>query len=271
MSLLARFITANQRLSQATENRLPARFKRHIQTLYKYKAAELINRRPGQVVLDIGGGKECPFLPFLDAPRHHLIIALDVSAEELRRNRQLENKIVADAASHGFPFREGSADLVVSRSVVEHIRDNVMFFANCASVLRPGGTMVHAFPGRFAPFALINQLLPNQLARRLVGYLHPDWREEDNYGFPAFYDRCYFSALQNLLDRNGFNNCRYDFLYYQSVYFNFLFPLYLLMLAYDLIAWTLRIRNLASGVVVTAERPPGSRVAGAPRTLHQPS
>jgi len=257
MSLLERFIAANQQLSKTTEDRLPAGFKRHIQTLYKYKAAELVNRRPGQVVLDIGGGKECPFLPYLEAPRRHLIIALDLSEEQLRCNLQLEDMIVADAAAHGFPFRDGSADLVMSRSVVEHIRDNAAFFANCARVLRPGGLMIHAFPGKYAPFALINQLLPNRVARRLVGYLHPEWREEDNYGFLAFYDRCCFSAVHDLLDCNGFKNLRFDFLYYQSVYFNFCFPLYLLMLVYDLIASALGIRNLASGIVVTAERSPG--------------
>jgi len=41
-------------------------FKRHIQTLYKYHVPELLNRRPAQVVLDVGEAKECPFLPFLD-------------------------------------------------------------------------------------------------------------------------------------------------------------------------------------------------------------
>ena len=124
MSLLARFIAANQRRCKATENHLPAVFKRHIQTLYKYQVAELINHRHAQVVLDVGGGKECPFLPFLDPLCGHLIIALDLSDEELRHNRQLDHKIVADAAAHGFPFRDGSADLVVSRAVIEHIRDN---------------------------------------------------------------------------------------------------------------------------------------------------
>jgi len=255
MYLLTRFIAANQRLSKAIEDRLPARFKRHIQTLYKYKAAELINRRPGQVVLDIGGGKECPFWQYLDDPRRHFIIALDLSEKELRSNRQLQHKIVADAAASRFPFYDGSADLVVSRSAVEHIRDNAAFFANCARVLRRGGVMVHAFPGRYAPFALINQLLPNRFARRLVGSLHPEWLEEDNYGFLAFYDRCYFSAVQDLLTRNGFGNFKFEFLYYQSIYFNFFFPLYVLMLAYDLIASALGSRNLASGIVVTAELP----------------
>ena len=211
MSLLARFIAANQRLSKATEDRLPATFKRHIQTLYKYQVAELLNHRPRQIVLDVGGGKECPFLPYLDAPHGHLIIGLDLAEEELRQNCRLEHKIVADAAAHGFPFRDGSVDLVVSRAVVEHIRDNAAFFENCARVLRPGGVMVHAFSGKFAPFALINQALPNRLTRRLIGYLHPEWLEEENFGFLAFYDRCYFSAIQDLLDRNGFKNCELQF------------------------------------------------------------
>ena len=107
-------------------------------------------------------------------------MALDLSDEELRHNRQLDHKIVADAAALGFPFRDGAADLVVSRAVVEHIRDNAAFFRNCARVLRPSGIVVHAFSVRFAPFALMNQLLPNRMTRRVIDYLHPEWHEEGN-------------------------------------------------------------------------------------------
>ena len=255
MLLVSRFLTANKRLSQAAEDRLPAAFTRHIHTVYKYKVAELLNRRPGQVVLDVGGGKGCPFLPFLQAPATHLIVALDLSEEELRHNRRLGDKVVADATARGFPLRDGAADLVVSRAVLEHIRDSAAFFENCARALRPGGVMVHALSGRFAPFALMNRAVPNWLTRRLIGYLHPEWREEANYGFLAFYHRCYFSAIKELLDCLGFQNVRFDFFYYQSVYFDFFFPLFILMVLYDMTASALGIRNLASGIIVTAERP----------------
>ena len=60
-----------------------------------------------------------------------------------------------------------------------------------------------------------------RLTRRMIDYLHPEWQEEGNYGFLAFYNRCYFSAIKDLLDRNGFTNARFNFLYYQSIYFNF--------------------------------------------------
>lgn len=265
MSLLARFFAANRRLTRATEDRLPALFKRHLHTLYKYEVAAWMNRRPGQVVLDIGGGKDCPFLPFVTEPRAHLVVAVDYSEQELRWNGSLDCKIVADAAARGFPFREASADLIVSRSVVEHLHDNRAFFENCATVLRPGGVLVHTFPCRFAPFSLLNQLLPNRLTRRLIAYFQPQW--QDDCGFPAFYDRCYFSAVQKLLTRNGFANQKFIFRYYQSVYFDFFFPLYALILAYDLVISYLQVRNLACAILVTAERSPerpDARAARAP-------
>ena len=90
-----------------------------------------MNRRSGQVVLDIGGGKECPFLPFVGNRDANLIIAINYSEDELRHNNSLDCKIVADAAASEFPFRDGAADLVVSRSVVEHLHDNATFFSNC--------------------------------------------------------------------------------------------------------------------------------------------
>ena len=151
---------------------------------------------------------------------------------------------------------DGFFDAIVSIDAWEYFGTDDHLLPTLLRVLRPGGFMIHAFPGKYAPFALINQLLPNRVARRLVGYLHPEWREEDNYGFLAFYDHCCFSAVRDLLDCNGFKNVRLDLLYYQSVYFNFCFPLYIMMLAYDLIASVLGIRNLASGIVVTAERSP---------------
>ena len=255
MRLFAPFFAINRQLCRIVENQLPSTFTRHIQTLYKYEVADLLNQRPGQFVLDVGGGKDCPFLPYVNDPSAHLIIALDCSEDELRANPLHSCKVVADAAAGEFPFRDGTADLVVSRAVVEHLRDNAAFIRNCASVLRPGGISIHAFSGRFAPFALMNQLFPNRLTRRLIGYLHPYWREEGNYGFPAFYDRCYFSAMQDLLKWNGFENAKFTLLYHQSIYFTFFFPLFALMLAYDTVVSLIGIRNLASGIIVKAERP----------------
>ena len=163
--------------------------------MYKYEVAELLNRRPGQIVLDVGGGKECPFLAFVDPPCGHLIMALDLSDEELRQTVSSITRSLPTRRRSGFHFATLRPISSCPRAVVEHIRDNAAFFRNCARVLRPSGIVAHAFSGRFAPFALMNQLLPNRLTRRVIDYLHPEWHEEGNYGFLAFYDRCYFSTV----------------------------------------------------------------------------
>jgi ubiquinone/menaquinone biosynthesis C-methylase UbiE len=250
VSPFAWFMAANRRAAGAIEMRLPAVFRRHLHTLYKYEAAAWLNARPGQVVLDIGCGRECPFLPFVDKPDAHLIIGIDCSSHELRFNPDLSVKIVADAAADAFPLRDASVDLVVSRSVIEHLSDNDVFFANCARVLRPGGALVHTFACKFAPFAVINQLLPNAIARRLLAWFQPQWTEE--CGFPAHYNNCYFSAVRRLLERHGFHDARFSFRFYQSIYFNFFLPFYVPMLLYDLIIWRLGVRNLACAILVTA-------------------
>jgi hypothetical protein len=75
--------------------------------------------------------------------------------------------------------------------------------------------------------------------------------------FPGILSSLLFLCYKTSLDCNGLNNVKFDFLYYQSVYFDFFFPLFILMLGYDLAASALGIRNLASGILVTAERPLG--------------
>jgi hypothetical protein len=99
---------------------------------------------------------------------------------------------------------------------------------------------------------MINRFLPNPLARRLLAFFHPYW--EDECGFRAFYDRCYFSAVKSMLDRNGFEDAQYMFRYYQSIYFDFFLPLYVVTLVYDLLIWLLDIRTLACAMLVTARR-----------------
>ena len=253
MSIIARFFAANRRVCGAIEKWLPTEFKLHLRTLHRRQVAELVNARPGCVVLDVGAGRESTFLPLIADKAEHLILGMDVSEAELQHNRQGLARMVADAAAARLPLRDGSVDVIASHSVVEHLPDNARFFANCAQVLRSGGVLVHTFPCKYAPFALLNKLLPNWLARRLLASFHPDWRQEA-VGFLAYYDHCTFSQIETLLRRSGLQWKAHVFHYYQSIYFDFFVPLYLMMLLYDLIMWRLKIRNLACGMMMVAEK-----------------
>ena len=69
-----------------------------------------------------------------------------------------------------------------------------------SGALKQGGYWVHLFPSKFAPFALINQMLPKAVSRR---WCIPS-RLKGICGFPASYDACYSSAMRKLLLKNGF-------------------------------------------------------------------
>lgn len=49
------------------------------------------------------------------------------------------------------PFPDDSFDHIVSNQVLEHVDDLSAVFGEIARTLRPGGTSIHIFPGRWAP------------------------------------------------------------------------------------------------------------------------
>jgi len=247
-----RLISLNQWICLKIEGLLPQRFTQHLHTIYRYEVARLANASPNPVILDIGGGKECPFLPHLERPEQCLIVALDISESELRRNQDVRNRVAADASAPSLPFAPTTVDVIASRSVVEHVHDVAKFFGNCAELLRPGGYAVHTFPCKYSPFALLNRILPNRVAQRLLYFFYPEW--EEACGFLAYYDRCCYSEIVQLANNCGLEIVQVEIRYYQAIYYTFCVPMYLVMLAYDLIMYALDARNLACQLLIFTRR-----------------
>jgi SAM-dependent methyltransferase len=123
----------------------------------------------------------------------------------------------------------------------------------CRRVLKPGGFCVHLLPGRNAPFAILNRLLPKKVSRRLLDWAFPHTKEE--LGFPAFYENCTYPEIVKLLESSGFSIegvfCRY----YQSTCYAAIFPIYLISVLYDLLIWKLAARRLSSQLLAVACTP----------------
>ena len=73
-------------------------------------------------------------------------------------------------------------------------------------------------------------------------------------GFPAFYDRCYHSAIVRLLEEHGFEVVEVHAGYYHSRYYGFFIPLYLLSVLYELIISKLDIKDLCGYLLVVARK-----------------
>jgi SAM-dependent methyltransferase len=82
------------------------------------------------------------------------VFALDYDASAAAHAARTYPRIsVARANLAALPVRSGIADAVVNLQVIEHLWDQPQFIAECARVLRPGGTLIVTTPNRltFSP------------------------------------------------------------------------------------------------------------------------
>ncbi len=204
------------------------------------------------VVVDVGAGKGW-HAGGLDLKRALgvRLIGVDVSAEEMRDNAVLDERLEADVC-RSIPVEAQSADLITARAGVEHFPDNEAFVRNCSACLREGGLLIAAFTNKYAPFALINQILPHAIAKWLLRNLWPE--SEGVMGFKAYYDKTSYHAFKNILEKNGFVIREYYPSFFSSAYFMFFAPLYFASLFLDLMRFAVGSRTLASYHLFVAER-----------------
>ena len=240
---LTRFLDANRRASRALESIVPIARQGQYAGFDTRVRAEIV-RREHPIVLDVGGGKRLSF----DRPDHqHTVIALDISPAELIQNDAADHRIAADACSP-LPLPDQSVDVLVSRTVMEHLPRVDAFLREARRVLRPGGVMVHYFPAKWAVFSVLNRLVPHALARRVLFALRPDVRHSS--GFPAYYQHCAYGAMRRELKAAGVVSLELSATYYSSRYYEWCTPLYALSVAYESVLAALDLKGLASYLLV---------------------
>ena len=248
MPLLQRFLQANSRLSARFDRRGDTALYRR----YDERVAAALAAMPDQgLVADIGGGRRCSFAAHLPDQKDIKIVAVDVSVEELSQNKTAHETRVADISRH-IPFRDGEIDLLVSRTVLEHVRDVEAAAHEMARVLRAGGQTLHLLPCRYALFALVARIMPFAFAKRVLHAIVPASRGVVE--FDVFYDRGHPKELERVFSAAGFHDVKVECTWDQSAYFHAFFPLFVLVLLYQRAAALFRMRLLASYVIVSATR-----------------
>jgi SAM-dependent methyltransferase len=205
-----------------------------------------------KVVVDIGAGKQWHQRPGIKRLARFRLIGVDINAEEMSGNEALDERVVSDVTK-SIDVPAGCADVVTVRSGVEHFSDNAAFLRNLHDLLRPGGRALLVFPGRYAPFVLINRMLPTRIARALLRVLVPG--SDGVLGFQAHYDRTSYRQFTRMAERAGFKVVRRSCSFYSSVYFRFFVPLYVLSLVLDHLRHMIAIKDLASFYLFVLEKP----------------
>lgn len=151
--------------------------------------------KPGARVLDVGAGRR-PMFPPDERPAGVTYVGLDVVRSELDAapTGSYDEKVAADVTKP-LASLERQFDLIVSWQVFEHLRSVPAALENFHAYLRPGGYAIVCLSGRNSLFGILNMLLPRRLG---VGLVARVMRRDPETVFPAYYNHCYWSALDKL-------------------------------------------------------------------------
>lgn len=248
-------IDINRKFSKATERRLGLPSEGSLWHTFAAEATAQIEALPdGAVVLDLGGGRQCVYADAVKPLGRVKIIAIDISAKQLALNMDVAETRVADVAER-LPMPDASADLILSRALLEHVEGVPNAILEMARALRPGGVALHFVPCRYSLFGIAARMLPFGPLLKLTLKLAP-WYQQDNFGFPVYYDHCYPNALERAFRAAGFSEFAEQITWSCEDFFLGVYPAYLVHALYEQVVRRFRMRRLAAYVIIKAIRLP---------------
>jgi len=248
--MLGRFVEANRRLAgYLTPTHV---HEANVFGVYRKLGQLLLSHPRVTNVVDCGAGARWHFPSYYKKWYGIRLIGLDIDASEMDPNQNLDERIVCDV-SVSIPLEPGSIDLCMASSGLEHFSNNELFLKNAHHILRPGGFLIAQFPGRYAPFAIVNRILPGSLKKRLLKAAMGE--TADVLGYVAHYDRTDYPSFARMVKDTGFNVVYYSPGYYSSTYAAFFFPLWILSYLYDSFRFALGWKTLASYNLFLLQKP----------------
>lgn len=128
------------------------------------------------------------------------------------------------------PVDNASVDLIISRSVFEHLVDPESVYREFARVLKPGGRVIFLTANMWDYATLIAKMVPNRLHARIVR-MAEGRAEEDT--FPTAYRTNTRSAVHRLAAGSGFQVEEFRYLSQYPGYFMFSGILFALAMLYE--------------------------------------
>lgn len=146
----------------------------------------------------------------------------------------------------------GSYHLIVSLTLLEHVRDNRAAIAAMYRALETGGAAMHYVPSKYHPYSLVLRLVGPRLQKVLIRYLRPEAQEVA--GYPAYFHLCSPGEMKEAFEEQGFSAVTVRPFYRAADYFNFFVPFYLLVVLWENICERLGLEQLCSGFVITGRK-----------------
>ncbi len=167
----------------------------------------------------------------------------------------LENTLATDNAHFPFgvrgdvgrlPFRSGYFDLIICRSVIEHLAEPAQVFQEFHRVLSPNGKVILVTPNKYDYVSLIAALTPYRFHRYIVSKIFGV--SEDDV-FPTLYRANTISALRRVFRAAGFIESELQMVNHYPAYLMFSPILFRLGVFYERLTSLRPLRSLRGSIL----------------------
>ena len=234
----------------AMSNRLLERFYRDVPHPYRLfeRKVDAMVAGGARVLLDAGCGRTVPVLRKYLGRVDRLIGVELVAFTDVPPGIETYNVNLG-----ALPLPDASVDLIMSRSVFEHLTDPGSVYREFARVLRPGGRVVFLTANMWDYGTLVARLVPNRLHGRIVKVV--EGREEEDT-FPTAYKTNTRKDVDALSAAAGLRVEGFEYLSQYPNYLMFNGLLFLIGTAFErLISRFEALRFLRGWIMVTLVKP----------------
>lgn len=204
--------------------------------------------KPDYTLLDAGCGRTAPILSKFKGKAHRLI---GVDLVDFVPQVQGMDLLKHDLGN--MPVKSDSVDLVMSRSVMEHVTDPAKVYSEIHRVLRPGGHFVFLTANLWDYASIIAKLVPNRFHPWIVS--KTEGRAEHDV-FPVAYRTNTRRAVVKWSAHSGLDIVSFRYLGQYPSYFMFNGFFFLLATGYEKLIGNVSWLNFLQGwILVTLRKP----------------
>src|SRR6266496_1417356 len=215
--------------------------------IHPYATFEALVKRhiaPDKTLLDAGCGYGAPVLRKFSGAAKDLIGIDLVDFDQAIPGITLLKSDLTDTR-----LPDASVDVIMSRSVMEHIADPVATYREMSRLLRPGGHFIFLTANMWDYASIIAKFVPNRYHPWIVA--RTQGRNERDT-FPVQYMTNTRSAVMKYAAGAGFDVVSFDYLGQYPAYFMFNGPLFLLATGYEKLINRFSMLHFLKGWILVA-------------------
>jgi ubiquinone/menaquinone biosynthesis C-methylase UbiE len=212
-----------------------------------YRDAIRKHLKPGSRLLDAGCGRYLRFCQEFAGVAE--VVGVDLESSFETDNRSRPYAVRGDIGA--LPFPSGHFDMVISRSVVEHLEDPPQVFREFFRVLRPGGQVIIITPNKYDYVSIAAALTPYWVHRALVSRI---FRVPEDDVFPTRYRANTISALRRAMTDAGLIEREMDTINHYPAYLMFSPLLFRLGVVYERLTSLRLLRSLRGSILGVFEK-----------------